>query len=359
MQIINTEILIVGGGPAGATLAKYLSKSGTENILVQRNFNFKKPCGGGIRVDAFDKFEIDKSLIKTEAKSFSLVYKNRRIDINIADKPIGIVDRVAFDRALREEASRCGTDLKEATFVSLKLYEDYIISTIKEDGEYIQIKSSYLVAADGVNSKIRKLINKDDVPSSLTHYCDITSQSYKGCEFHFAKEIAGSHYAWAFPHAEGSNIGTIVDKEALNNFKSTIKLEENTKDLGYKIPIYKNPLFYRDRVFFVGDSASQVLPFTYEGIYYALSSAEILSKVIIEKVHPLEYEKRWNEKFKKRFTTLLKLQKIFLYNNFTISIMMRLFHSQRMQKKLVDLWLEEREVKVDMAFFIRTLKRLF
>jgi geranylgeranyl reductase len=358
-MIIETDILIVGGGPAGATLAKYLSNSNVKNILIQRNLNFKKPCGGGIRLDAFTDFALDTSLIKKYVDTILLVYKAKTVHVDISQTPIAVVERKEFDGYLRAEAQKSGTTLYEAAFVSLEIFDGYVISTIKKEDEYLQIKSNYLIAADGVNSKIRKIINGESVPSNLTQYTNITSEHYEVCEFHFGKKVAGEYYAWAFPHADGTNIGTLAeyDRSYINNLRDSLAIEEQSKVLSYKIPHFKNPLFYKQRVFFVGDSASQVLPFTYEGIYYAMHSAKILSEVLIAKQEPSEYEKLWNQKYYKKFTTLLKLQNIFLMNNFMIFIMMRLFQNRHVQKQILNLWLGKKEVEINFSFFIKALKR--
>ncbi len=312
--MIETNILIVGGGPAGAMVAKYLSLDNVDNILVQRNLNFKKPCGGGIRLDAFDEFDIDKSLIQKYVNTIGLVYKSTKIEVDISKFPLAIVDRVSFDERLREDAKEVGTEIYEASFISLEIHDDYVISKIKKDGKYIQIKSKYLVAADGVNSKIRQLVNGDKVSSSLTNYMDVVESNYDICEFHFGEEVAGQYYAWAFPHASGSNIGTLAEKNSkyLFNLLNNLSITEKNKVLGYSIPHFENNIFYKNRVFFVGDSASQVLPFTYEGIYYAMSSAKILSTVLINKEEPQMYEKKWNKEHYKKFSTLKKLQNFFL-----------------------------------------------
>jgi len=356
--MLYADVLIVGAGPAGSTTAKYLSLGGIDNILIQRNFNFRKPCGGGIRIDGFDEFNIDKSLIKKRVDSFAVVSKSQRVDIDISDRPIGIVDRVEFDTALREKAIEAGSRVLEAAFISLEIFDEYIISKIKKDGEIVEIKSHYVIGADGVNSKVRKLVNGDEVSASLTHYTDLVTTEYDVCEFHFGEAIAENHYAWAFPHIEGSNIGTIVDDKHLKNFITRLNIEEESKHFGYKIPIYKNTIFYKDRVFFVGDSASQVLPFTYEGIYYSMGSAKLLADIIIQKRKPKEYEIEWNKKYKKKFDILLKLQTIFLYNDFMIWVMMRFFKSRHIQNRLVELWLGDKLPTLDISFFYRVIKRV-
>jgi geranylgeranyl reductase len=355
--MIQTNILIIGGGPAGAKTAKYLSSANIQNVLIQRSFNFKKPCGGGIRKDAFKEFELDEKEIIKDVNEVVLVHKDKKIMIDISNVGLAIVDRVSFDHSLRLEAQHAGTKLLEATFISMKVFQTHIISKIKLEDEYIFVKSNYVVAADGVNSKIRKIINKDEVSSILTHYCDVKSSASTSCDFHFGRDVAQGYYAWAFPHCDGLNIGTVVNSKAsLRQLKKNLNLETDAKDFGYKIPIYKNTVFYKDRVFFVGDSASQVLPFTYEGIYYALASAKILSDTIINNKEPKEYEKEWNEKFSKRFRVLLVLQKVFLYNDFMIRVMMKLFSHKKIHKKILELWVGEHTVTVNIAFFVKVLR---
>lgn len=358
--MLKTEVLIVGGGPAGAIAAKYLSKAGVQNILVQRNFGFKKPCGGGIRLDAFDEFEIDKSVIEKYVDTIALVYKDQCIEVDISQTPLGIVDRTTFDARLREDAKDEGTTLLEASFTTLQIEQEYILATILLNGEHQQIKSRYIIAADGVNSKVRRIVNGDYVSSGMTNYADIESKSYSQCEFHFGSNIADRYYAWAFPHASGSNIGTLADKgqNYIKNFMHHLGVQEDVKINGYKIPHFQNNIFYKDNVFFVGDSASQVLPFTYEGIYYAMSSAKILANVIAEKKPPQSYEQEWKKSHLKRFQTLLRLQNIFLKNDFMISLMMRLYRHKHIQKQVVLFWLGKRDIDINFSFFIRAFKKI-
>lgn len=359
--MLETEILVVGGGPAGATVAKYLSLANVPNILIQKKFDFKKPCGGGIRVDAFKEFNLDKKIIQNYVNNIVLAFKEKKIKVDISETPLAIVERRAFDNYLREEAQKAGTELYEGKLIETKIEEDHVLAAVSFKDTIQTIKAKYLIAADGVNSSIRKYINGDRVSALLTNYADLQENSLKDCEFHFGANIADKYYAWAFPENGGTNIGTLAKgkKPYMQNFMDSIDVKENAKVKGYKIPKFKTPIFYKDRVFFVGDSAEQVLPFTYEGIYYAMSSAKILAQTLIDKAQPMEYEQRWNAIHLKKFKTLQRLQKIFLCNNLMIAVMMRLYKSKTVQKKMMDLWLTNKEVNIDLSFFIKVFKKLF
>lgn len=354
------EILIIGAGPAGATLAKELSKNGIDTVLIQRNLNFKKPCGGGLRVDAFEEFGLDRAQIKKDVNKIILAFKEKRVTLDIKENPIAIVQRREFDSYLRDEAQKAGSTLYEATFVDAKRKGDSMLSSIKVEDKLHTIKSKYLIAADGVNSKVRRVLNGDAPLSLMTSYADLVEFESNDCEFHFGKKIAAKEYAWSFPESNGANIGTIIqgDTPYMQNFEEYLGVDEPHKRFGYKIPKYNKILFYKERLFFVGDSAGQVLPFTYEGIYYAMSSAKILADVLVRGAEPSEYEKEWNKKHLKKFETLKKLQKIFLYNDISISIMMRLYQSESIHKKMIDLWLRDRDMDINFRFFMRLFKRL-
>lgn len=359
--MIQTQILIVGGGPAGATLAKYLSRAHIDNILIQKKFDFKKPCGGGIRMDAFNEFELDASQIIKKIDTIILAFQEKRIAVDISEMPLGIVERCSFDNYLREEAQNAGTKLFEAKLIDLLVGKEDVVSQVRFADGIQEVRSRFVIAADGVNSLLRKKINGDEVSALVTNYADLSSFSAQDCEFHFGSHIASKYYAWAFPEQNGINIG-ILSQGAIpymQNFSQHLGIEENYKLQGYKIPEFENPIFYKERVFFVGDSASQVLPFTYEGIYYAMSSAKLLADIFIQNAAPSEYERRWNAKYLKKFTTLKKLQKIFLANDFMISLMMRLYKSKKVQKKMMRLWLQEEELQLNLAFFFKVLKKIF
>ena len=52
------DVVVIGGGPAGATAARYLSRHGGRVALVEKDLNYAKPCGGGVPSTAFEEFGI-------------------------------------------------------------------------------------------------------------------------------------------------------------------------------------------------------------------------------------------------------------------------------------------------------------
>lgn len=356
------DIIIVGGGPAGAMAAKYIAASGQKVLLVQKNLSFKKPCGGGIRLDAFDEFDIDKKWIKSIVNEIVFETKKQSIAYDIKHNPLAIVDRVLFDQALRNDAKEAGAVLLEAKATDIDVTAFGVRVGVDDGLEHKMYEAKYLIAADGVHSFVRKKMRNEEVPAHLTHYSDIAALKTNKCHFYFGTGMAKGAYGWRFPYNGGADVGVVASSNNKNNIYELfnfLDIKKDEKVRGYKIPVWQDPLFYNKRVFYVGDAAGQVLPFTYEGIYYAMKSAKILSEVIVEDTDHDSYEKRWNALYLKKFSTLKRLEKLFLNHDFMIYLLMKTLEKPEVQKKVRTLWMDQYEIKINFYFFARRIKNIF
>jgi len=356
------DVIVVGGGPAGAIAAKYLAKANKKVLLLQKDLKYKKPCGGGLRDDAFKEFEIDRKSITHMVDEIVIESKKEKVNLDISTAPLAIVDRVLFDSSLREDALKSGATLKEAKVTKIQVKSNSVIVLAKEQSQTIEYEAKYIIAADGANSTIRKQMRNEYPSRLLTNYCDVESVKSTNCTFYLSSKIAKGAYSWKFPYNNGSDIGLVESNTKNGSLLALLKLlkiNETVKVRGFHIPNWEKPIFYENRVFYVGDSAEQVLPFTYEGIYYAMASAKLLANVIASNANPSEYEKRWNDKYYKKFSTLKKLQKFFLKNEFTINLMMKALSKPLAQEKLVKLWIGNYNIKLDKNFYLKAIKRLF
>ena len=250
--------------------------------------------------------------------------KKSTLKYDISQSPLAIVNRMHFDQSLRTDAVRSGVTLLEEKVKEISCTDFGVqVEAVGRAGKK-KYKGVYLIAADGVHSYVRKVMRKEAVPAHMTHYCDILSLETKSCHFYFGTDLSKGSYGWRFPYGKGSDIGVVDSMNHKKNISSLfdlLNLEDTQKIHGYKIPVWESPLFYDNRIFYVGDAAGQVLPFTYEGIYYAMKSAKILATVIAEDLHPEVYEERWNTLYKKKFSILLHLEKFFLHSDVMIYLM--------------------------------------
>ncbi len=366
MEKISTDILVIGGGPSGANAAKYLADGGRSVLLIEKDFLFEKPCGGGLFLRAFEEFDIPKSLIKKEVNSIEIVSPEaQKVSVDIRDFPLGVVHRQAFDASLRKKAQEAGATLIEAKMHMVTSDSDGITAQArKSDGTELEIHANYLIAADGVNSPTRRRLLNESPSRVLTYYADLKDQETEACQFWFGDDISPGYYAWIFPHHHGVNVGLVAnDKHRMKQFYQRFFQKASIhgaipKPKGYFIPHWKKMTLYQDRVLYVGDSASLVLPFTYEGIYYALKSGKLAADALL-KNDPFLYEKTWNNLYLKKFKFLRILQSIFLKNDWFSTRMSRFYAHERFQRAVLGYWSGSRKPAGFFPTILKVIKALF
>ena len=122
------DVVVVGGGPAGATAAETLAKQGKHVLLLDRDGRIK-PCGGAIPPRLIKDYQIPDNLLVAKATSARMVSpKNKKVDIPIENGFVGMVDRGEFDEWLRERAKKHGAIRRVGNF-----------TTLKEEGDLIKI----------------------------------------------------------------------------------------------------------------------------------------------------------------------------------------------------------------------------
>jgi len=323
------KILIIGGGPAGSTAARLLSKDYEVTLIQEKEWD--KPCGGGVKSKIFNEFNIPQNIIKHRLNYVEMIYKKNSIKIDLRGENLSIVLREEFDKTLRNLAQKNGTKIYYGKFIDLK--ENKAI--VKINNEKIPFNYDILIAADGVNSTVRKKANLPPIPKILTYYARIDKQ-INTCKFYFDKNLGGDYYAWEFPHGEKTHIGTFH-----KNFENLTKyLNINIKPKGYFIPTWQeNIIIQKDNIYFVGDAAGQVMPLSFEGIYYAIKSAQILVNSI---KNNLDYKKEWEKRFLKEFKFMKFLENL---NKTTLrGFIINLHKFEWMRNFSVNLWLGEKNV---------------
>ena len=366
METIQTNVIVIGGGPSGATAARELAQGGSEVVLLEKDLNFEKPCGGGLFLRAFEEFGIPLSLVTQQVDAIDIVAPDKsKVSVDIRHDPLGVVHRQVFDRTLRDLAQESGASLLHAKANTVSVHPDKVIVEARDkEGRRYRIEAEYLVAADGVHSLTRRRLLGETPHRVLTGYADLPDQKSTACQFWFGDDISPGHYAWIFPHYRGINMGLIADDQAkmqkfYERFFEKASLDEThpPKPKGYFIPYWKPMTLYRDRVFYVGDSASLVMPFTYEGIYYALKSGRLAARAILEN-RPESYAKNWNDLYLKKFRFLRLLQTIFLQNDWWVLKMSRLYRHPKFQRAVIGYWSGSRKPSGVFMTFYKVMKAL-
>jgi len=327
------DIVIIGGGPAGAYLGYLLGKNGKHPIIFDNSHPREKPCGGGVSVLAIEKFPLlnDIPEQKEPGSDMQLISAKGISVMTQGEKCSWTLSRKKMDKFMIDKAIDIGAKLIEEQVVDVYLKDDiWFIKTKK--GEY---KSRIIIGADGVNSIVRKKIlgpiPKRDL--GICYGCFATSEKKELSRIKFLNN--GQGYAWCFPRHDHLSIGiglgqlgTKEIKDIFNEYISTYYPDIKIRSTwGSKIPSIKDPHFYDlpcagENWIVIGDAAGHVDSVTGEGISYALWSAELASKAILAN-NPKSFDELWRDEYGEALRESCKMRSTF-YNprllEFTMNI---------------------------------------
>ncbi len=363
---LDVKILIVGGGPAGATAGRVLAAGGADCIIMERNPLGTKPCGGGIPSGAFEAFGLPLSIIKRRVSMLSVSPpRSSPFEIGLGDGYLGMVERREFDSMLRGMARAEGVAVMKGSFIKiLHAGKPAVLSEAEIGGQRAQIRSEYVIAADGVNSRVRSSLGMKPVNSLHTLGVKLPIQKpfrENCCEFHFRSAARGG-YSWIFPGAASLSAGTgsTNPKKLKSELQGLIQKRwpgtgENGAR-GYRIPLWEPQPLVKGNVLFAGDSAAHVMPFTFEGIYYAMRSAQFAAEALLQG-KPVLYRKLWRQRFRSRFLLMKTLWTTFLRSETGTEMLLSAFRDERVQQRGIKLWLDKTEGRGSFISFVNALRK--
>lgn len=298
------DIVVIGGGPSGATAAKKLADEGRSVLLVDREGRIK-PCGGAIPTRAIRDYDIPQSQLKARANAAQIIGPSgKKVAMEIGDVGyVGMVDRDVFDAWLRERAHDAGADYAVATFRSLEQNPDGTVDVVLEQkgGGKLNVNARMLIGADGANSAVRRASFPPKArPPYVFAYHEIVRtpdhidpELFKDdrCDVIYNGEISPDFYGWVFPHGEFTSVGTGSAVKGHDMKAATARLRadagladaETVREEGAPLPL--KPLKRWDNgknIILAGDAAGVVAPSSGEGIYYAMLAGELCADSVTE-----------------------------------------------------------------------------
>lgn len=377
------DIIIVGGGPAGATCALYAHSAGLNVLLVDKHkFPRDKICGDAIPgkcitiLEDLGLLDIFKSLPKSSMYGVTISSPNEKV-ANIksarSSRMVGhVCRRIDFDNLIFQSAKN-KVETKENFTVTDVLRQNGQVTGIvgmqKDQETYETYSAKVVIAADGFKSIIaRKMDLWEHDPD---HWVVATRGYYTGIkdinssfEVHLVKDYVPGYF-WIFPLEDGTaNVGLgMLHRELkarkINLKKAHIEITESsllrerfrTAELigdinGSNLPLgSKVRKAYGDGFILLGDAAGLIDPFTGEGIGNAMHSAKIAAEVLTEVCKSNDYsasrlqvyqERVWKE-MGDTLRLSYKLQRLLKYDLFLNLLVHRCIKSQYFADWIADM----------------------
>ena len=289
------DVAIVGGGPAGSGCAAFCAAAGLRTVIFEREkFPREKVCGDCINPACWSilrRLEIAervRSLPHGKLDRVEFIGINgRRVSVNLpsGDDAEVAVKRSLFDQLLLERAREQGTTIFESATVTALTPPDPRSERWKISMGDQAVEARTLVAADGRNSTVARICGLLPRPAKER----VALQTHLPLPRDFGDrvvlEFRPEGYSGQAPVGDGQlNVCLVSVPKQIASLRAWaeerfgISPNHSWRTI---TPLTREPISpAQPSLFFVGDAARVVEPFTGEGIYYALASGELAAKAI-------------------------------------------------------------------------------
>ena len=327
--MIETDVLVIGAGPAGSAAAKHAALGGADVILIDKKSEIGTPkrCAEGIYDHGLKwlGIEPDPAWAVQRINGGTLIAPDKTrltLDETILPEKGYIIERKVFDKYMAMDAARAGAQIMVKTQAkSIQRGEDskgsFYTVDCEQMGEIIEVKARIVIAADGPESRVAKAfgVNSTTKPKYMMsgvqyEMVGVNCERMDLIELHLGA-FAGGGYAWVFPKGDdianvGIGISSESDRPAIDYLNKFIESYPPLKDAKpVELNVGGDPIggligqIYSDNLLVCGDAAGQVDPITGGGIILGMlggmTAGQVASRAIKDGDYSKERLKEYDE----------------------------------------------------------------
>ncbi len=326
MERMSFDVIVVGGGPAGATAAYQMGQAGAKVLLLDKAKAFprEKPCGGGLSARLLQRFPYVRNFLTSGEVPVNPVARvhlespdGTRVVYQQNDPILYLIRRWEFDAALfRRAQSVC--EVRNGVTIRRCQVDTAHVELESTEGE--TFVAPLVIGADSANSVIARHTGLRSEAAHKEYAVDMMEETdYSRLQvadreaiYLFLTLTQTFGYGYIFPKTEHLNLGfgckldwyltALRGKGAehhaewVDTLKGKGDVTGETDPSRYKafpIPV-SGPLAqtYTDRVLLAGDAGGFVNAFTAEGIFYAMVSGSLAAEAALKSMQSKRYDRR-------------------------------------------------------------------
>lgn len=341
MTRTDCEVLVVGGGPAGAWTARRLAEAGREVVLADENAAPRDDvvCTGIVGREAFDRFPLPGDAVVDEVRR-ALFRSPSGTEVRYEpERPLArVVDRTRFDAGLARAAGEAGVRLERGWAARGVEKDTAGVEVGFETGDGPRrLRAEALVVATGHQRWLHEAAGLGDPPGYVHGvHADLPFRGPEAAELWFGSDVAPGFFAWAVPFGAGTaRLGLLAPQGARACFRRFLDrprvrarvslppasgggdpVRARLRSRGIVQGAVRPSVAFRALA--VGEAAGQVKTTTAGGIYYGLQGAELAAGVLdgalaagrLGAAELARYEEAWLEALGPEIEAGLRLQRV-------------------------------------------------
>jgi len=318
---LRTEVLVVGGGPSGASAAYWLAMRGFQvTVLERKSFPREKTCGDGLT---------PRSVVQLEEMGLHDFLQDQHLFWGLRAVGYGksleipwpthpdypdygyIVRRSILDKAVLDRAQEVGATVLTHHEATALVHQDGVISRVevanKDNDSHLVVVPDFVVLCEGSNSRLSRSLGavrnvREPLGLALRSYYATPRSQEPWIESHMdLRNKEGAvfpGYGWIFPMGDGTanvGFGLLSNRNRWRRVNTTIELQRFltrtsaqwdfsdalVPPTGGKLPMGFTvaPLAGKNYLL-AGDAAASINPFNGEGISYGYETGRMAAHAI-------------------------------------------------------------------------------
>ena len=311
------RVAVLGGGPAGAHAAECLARAGVATVVLDEKLAWEKPCGGGITYKAYHQYPFllnNSAPKKVVTETYLCAPKAGRVRMDLTE-PLLIYSRFDLNRMLLERAEQAGAQIEQTRVLGLERRDKgWRIRT-----RHGAIDADFCVVATGARNPLREVGTAWTAADTMTALGYYVPSDRISLDIQFLHDFEG--YIWVFPRCGHLSVGICGKGETAQTLRARLEqymIEhelpvEGAHFYAHMLPSLDKKSWSGNRTagdgwLAVGDAAGMVDPITGEGLYYAIRSGDLVSRILTnESVAPQAKPAAYQALIEKDFTRDLYL----------------------------------------------------
>lgn len=295
VHIESADVVVVGAGPAGCTVARELAVQGLSVLVIEEHEAVGTPvhCTGIVGEQLFSSFDVPRSLVVNTLSRFRVFAPGggRHFDIGSragTSSAAYVLDRAAFDRHIAAQAAQAGARFLFGTRVR-EISHDR--DRVRIEAESARISGRLCVLACGAMSNLPARTGL--IPPRAWHRTVQATwriPDLRDAEIFLGQSLAPGSFAYAVALGDGAaKVGVINRGTARPGYRRVLEHtlasrvdHALTRDVYRRIPMGACRKSVNGRILAVGDAAGQTKTTTGGGIYYAMLCARLLAQTVVE-----------------------------------------------------------------------------